>query len=85
MTSKKFTGQGSNGISVVGVWYCENCASFHIKAGEILLTFTKSEFAAFSNRVFDCYSDVLTLDDVRRGVGASNEEIIELESLALEH
>lgn len=51
----------------------------------MLFTFTKSEFAAFSNTIFDCYSDVLTLDDLRRGVDAPNEEIIEIESMALVH
>lgn len=85
MTLKKFTGHDEDAISEVGVWYCENCASFHIKAGEVLLTFTKTEFAAFSNTVFDCYSDVLTLEDVRGVVDASSEEIIEIGTMALEH
>jgi len=85
MTLKKFTGHAEDNISEVGVWYCENCASFHIKAGEILLTFTKTEFAAFSNTIFDCYSEVLTLEDVRRGIDASNEEIIEIETMGLAH
>jgi len=85
MTLKKFTGHAENTISEVGVWYCENCTSFHIKAGEILLTFTKNEFAAFSNTIFDCYSEVLTLDDVRGSVDASSGEIIEIGTMALEH
>jgi hypothetical protein len=85
MTLKKFTGHAEDDISEVGVWYCENCASFHIKAGEILLTFTKTEFAAFSDTIFDCYSEVLTLDDVRGGVDASSGEIIEIGTMALEH
>jgi hypothetical protein len=51
----------------------------------VLLTLTKSEFAAFSNTIFDCYSEVLTLEDIRGGVDASSEEIIEIEMMALEH
>jgi hypothetical protein len=85
MTLKKFTVHVEDSISEVGVWYCENCASFHIKAGEILLTFTKAEFSAFSNTVFNCFSDALTLEDVCRGVGSGHEEVIEIDPLALAH
>jgi hypothetical protein len=50
-----------------GVWFCSNCAKFHIKVGELLLTFDKEEFANFSNSVFDCLSSAITIDDIRDG------------------
>jgi len=53
------------------VWYCRNCAKFHIKAGEVLLTFDKEEFADFSNSVFDCLSSAVTIDDIRHSAPAA--------------
>lgn len=73
MTFRDFKDHANRNISEVGVWYCENCLSFHIKAGEVLLTFTKAGFGEFSNAVFDCYSSAVTLEDVRSGANPENE------------
>jgi hypothetical protein len=73
MTFRDFKDRAKHSISEVGVWYCENCLSFHIKAGEVLLTFTKAEFADFSSAVFDSYSSAVTLEDVRSGANPGNE------------
>jgi len=37
------------------VWRCEDCRSFHLLAGETLLTFTPAEFATFTQEVAECY------------------------------
>ncbi len=37
------------------VWRCEGCHCFHVRAADVLLTFTPAEFAAFSNLVSECY------------------------------
>lgn len=73
MTFGDFKEHSKHNISEVGVWYCENCLSFHIKAGEVLLTFTKAEFGEFSHAVFDCYASAVTLEDVRSGTNPENE------------
>ena len=57
MTTKKFNEHETGQRAEVGVWYCESCQDFHIKAGNVLLTFTKAEFSDFSNSVFNCYSE----------------------------
>jgi hypothetical protein len=75
MTFTNFSGHANHdhNVSEVGVWYCENCRSFHIKAGEVLLTFTRAEFGSFSSAVFDCYSSAVTLEDVRGNANPGNE------------
>lgn len=37
------------------VWRCEGCGCVHVRAGNTLLTFAPSEFAAFTESVNDCY------------------------------
>ncbi len=55
MTGRKF------GINEIGkredvkVWQCETCDDFHIKAGNVLLTFNKAEFAEFVNETWNCF------------------------------
>lgn len=44
--------------------FCESCKHFHIKAASFFLTFTKTEFAVFSEAVFDCYSMNISLVDI---------------------
>lgn len=84
MTLKRIKSHASHDVSEVGVWHCSHCASFHVKAGEVLLTFSKAEFAAFSNTVFNCYSDALTIDDVR-GAGHDLNDPFEIEAMGLAH
>jgi hypothetical protein len=85
MTIRDFNeGMKQNGISDVGVWYCENCLSFHVKAGEILLTFTRAEFESFSNAVFDTYSSVVTFDEIRGATAPLAGSLIS-DRLALTH
>ncbi len=37
------------------VWRCCSCHCFHLKAGDMLLTFTPKEYAVFTQAVVDCY------------------------------
>lgn len=50
--SKHETGERAN----VGVWFCEACERFHIKAGNALLTFNREEFSEFTSSVCDCFT-----------------------------
>lgn len=36
------------------VWLCEGCDCVHVRAVNVLLTFTKSEFESFTKAVVDC-------------------------------
>jgi ribosomal protein L37AE/L43A len=55
MTIRKF------GIDEIGkredvkVWKCETCDDFHVKAGNVLLTFTREEFASFVDDTWSCF------------------------------
>ncbi len=51
MTNNSHTGVPSQ----VCVWRCEACCCVHVRAGEVLLTFTPTEFTAFTESVNDCY------------------------------
>lgn len=39
----------------VQVWQCESCKCVHVRANQVLLTFTKEEFAGFTEAVLDCH------------------------------
>jgi hypothetical protein len=65
--SDSTAGRGNSVRRETGVWFCGNCAKFHIKAGESILTLNKEEFAAFSDSVFNCLSSAITIDDIRNG------------------
>ena len=54
MTIKNFINHENGVRAEVGVWHCESCACFHVKADDILLTFSQAEFINFSNAVLDC-------------------------------
>lgn len=41
----------------VSVWSCDNCDSYHIKAGNTILTFDKEEFSEFVNKTWNCFYD----------------------------
>lgn len=54
MEFKNFINHENGVRAEVGVWHCESCACFHVKAGDVLLTFSLTEFMNFSNAVLDC-------------------------------
>lgn len=37
------------------VWRCRECDCFHVRAGEVLLTFTPQDFERFAHDVTECY------------------------------
>lgn len=48
----------------VQIWFCESCTSVHVRAANALLTFTKDEFASFTEAAVDCHYST-TYFDVR--------------------
>lgn len=52
----KFNGQTSNDTPEnLSVWCCENCQAVHFKAGNVLLNFTKTEFADLAHAMMEIY------------------------------
>jgi hypothetical protein len=49
--------QGKNEKQTLQIWCCENCEAVHFKAGNVLLNFTKDEFAALTYSVNDVFQD----------------------------
>ncbi|GEM_PF-3574689 len=37
----------------VSIWFCEGCRCFHLRAGQVLLTFTREEFADFTHTAIE--------------------------------
>lgn len=37
------------------VWRCASCGCFHLRAGQVLMTFTPEEFASFTQEIIECY------------------------------
>lgn len=53
---ERFNGQNSNNASEnLSVWCCESCQAVHFKAGNVLLNFTKTEFADLAHAVMEIY------------------------------
>jgi redox-regulated HSP33 family molecular chaperone len=44
----------SNVKADVQVWLCEDCRCVHVRAANVMLTFTKDEFESFTEAVVDC-------------------------------
>ena len=55
MTIKKFGIDEMGKREDIGVWYCENCVQYHVKAGNVLLSFDRQEFSEFVTSAWDCY------------------------------
>lgn len=45
----------SGATANVQVWHCEACDCVHIQAASVLLTFTREEFAGFTEAVVGCH------------------------------
>lgn len=56
MTIRNFSEHETDERADVGVWFCQACERFHIKAGDVLLTFDREEFSEFANSVCDCFT-----------------------------
>ncbi len=55
MTIRKFGIDEIGKRENVGVWKCQTCDKFHVKAGKVLLTFNREEFAEFVNETWNCF------------------------------
>lgn len=55
MTIKKFGIDEMGKQENIGVWFCEHCEQFHLKAGNVLLSFDRQEFSEFVGSAWDCY------------------------------
>lgn len=67
----------------VAVWRCEGCGCIHLRAGEVLLTFTAREYADFTERVADCYWEQ-ALRDLPAMHETGNASVLRGEFLPLE-
>jgi hypothetical protein len=74
MTSINMMSGGRATVSKLDVWCCESCRCVHMRVGDMLLTFTKSEFHEFAENVVGCYFDGSTPLD--KNVFVENEEVI---------
>jgi hypothetical protein len=43
------------GSHALWVWYCQSCHAFHVRANQVILTFSHEEYAAFTRAVVACY------------------------------
>ena len=55
MTIKKFGVDEMGKREHVGVWHCEHCDEYHVKAGDVLLSFDRQEFSDFVASAWDCF------------------------------
>ncbi len=55
MTVNKFEKSVECKRENVCVWFCDGCNFYHIKAGNIVLTFDSEEFSDFVNETWDCF------------------------------
>jgi len=55
MASFHYNQQTDPGTDDITLWYCEECHAFHIKAGQMTLTFEGHEFASFLDLATDAY------------------------------
>lgn len=52
----EFEKSGANGARQnLQVWCCGNCEAVHFKAGNVLLNFSRAEFAELTHAVMDIY------------------------------
>ena len=47
----------NGGNQSLQIWCCGNCEAVHFKAGNVLLNFTKSEFAELAYSINDVYQN----------------------------
>jgi hypothetical protein len=55
MTAISMEGRHASVRSGFNVWRCCSCHCFHLKAGNVLLTFTPKEYERFTQAIVDCY------------------------------
>lgn len=56
------------------IWYCEHCRAVHFKTGNVMLNFTKAEFAELTRSVVEIYSQEFGALDVFSLLNSLNHE-----------
>lgn len=55
MDQKHFDQTAASSPQNLQVWCCDNCQAVHFKAGQVLLNFSKTEFADLTHAVMEIY------------------------------
>ncbi len=55
MTTIPMEDHDINARSDLRIWNCDACWCVHLRAADVLLTFTREEYAAFAHAVAECY------------------------------
>lgn len=55
MTALLYENQHAGTDANLQIWRCDSCHCVHLRAGQVLLTFTQEEFASFTQEIVDCY------------------------------
>lgn len=63
MTVVPFENPNAGTTASAQVWRCNSCHCIHLYIGQVLLTFTQSEFAGFAQEVVECYCVQLPSDN----------------------
>lgn len=59
------------------VWMCHGCESVHFKTGNVMLNFTKTEFAGLTHAILEIYqSEISTIDLYSLSSSLSDEDEI---------
>lgn len=66
------------------VWCCNGCSAVHFKAGNVLLNFSKTEFAELTNVVMDIYQQEFGSLEFYRLINSinQNDEVLLSQTIA---
>jgi Zn-finger protein len=74
-----------NAAQNLQVWYCENCRAVHFKADNILLNFTRTEFAELTNTVNEIYQQEFNSSEFSQLINlldGQNDEVLLSQTIA---
>ncbi len=60
----------------VQIWRCASCHCVHLRAGQVLLTFTPEEFATLTQDVVACYCGQLIHDHIEKVISDEAQPLI---------
>ncbi len=82
MTAIPYENHSNDESACMQVWRCESCHCIHLRAGQVLLTFTQEEFTAFTQEVVACYCGEMVLE-ARDGAEQAKSPIFQFISEAM--
>ncbi len=56
------------------VWYCDHCRSVHFKTANVMLNFSKNEFAELTRTMLEIYSSEIGASEFHNLLGSLNTE-----------